>query len=413
MRIFVCCFLLVISLLFSFTPLVKSATSISDIEQYLINAEFEQAETAFATKLEKNPNDDQTRFKLGVVQLMDTTQKLMQSLYRYGLQQNFVTQFFPILRLPVPINPQPKLVTYEDTRQILQNLVDDLTQIKNTLEPIKDAQIKLPLRLGLTRIDFNADGKLAEDESFWKTFSLLTGIPATEQSAQNLAIAFDAGDVIWLRGYCNLLSAIAQVVLAYDESKLFDATAHLVFTQPKTAHPFLVNGRSPSGGFDLDIISDIIAFVHLINFPIAEPERLTAAIENLQAVTALSRQSWQLILAETDDDREWLPNPRQKSVIPNAAVTQSMIDGWLTFLDEADALLTGKKLVPLWRKREVRGVNLNKVFTQPRTFDLVLWEQGTAATPYLELGKVTDTNTWLRLLEVFRGQFFQFAAWFN
>ncbi|MBD2435478.1 hypothetical protein [Nostoc sp. FACHB-110] len=413
MRIFVCCFLLVISLLFSFTPLVKSATSVSDIEQYLSNAEFEQAETAFATKLEKDSNDDETRFKLGVVQLMGTTQKLMQSLYRYGLQQNFVTQFFPILRLPVPINPQPESVTYEDTRQILQNLVNDLTKIKNTLEPIKDAQVKLPLRLGLTRIDFNADGKLAEDESFWKTFSLLTGIPATEKSAQNLAIAFDAGDVIWLRGYCNLLSAIAQVVLAYDESKLFDATAHLVFTQPKTAYPFLINGRNPSGGFDLDIISDIIAFVHLINFPVAEPERLTAAVENLQAVTALSRQSWQLILAETDDDREWLPNPRQKSVIPNAAVTQSMIDGWLTFLDEADALLTGKKLVPFWRKREVRGINLNKVFTQPRTFDLVLWGQGTAAAPYLELGKVTDTNTWLRLLEVFRGQFFEFAAWFN
>jgi hypothetical protein len=413
MRLFVCSLLLILSLLFSFTPLVKSATPPSDIEQYLINAQFQQAEVAFVAKLQENANDDQTRFKLGVVKLMGATQRLMQSLYRYGLQQNSVTQFFPILRLPVPINPKPQLVTYQDARKILQELLNDLTQITDTLEPIKDNQVKLPLRIGLTRFDFNADGKLTEEESFWKTFSLLTGIPATEKSAQNLAIAFDAGDVIWLKGYCNLLSAIAQVVLAYDETKLFDSTAHLVFAKPQTTYPFLVNSTSASAGFDFNIISDIVAFVHLINFPVAEPKRLTAAIQNLQTVTALSRQSWQLILAETDNDREWLPNPRQKSIIPNAVVTQPMIDSWLTFLNEADALLTGKKLVPFWRKREVRGINLNKVFTQPRNFDLVLWVQGTAAAPYLELGKLTQTNTWLRLLEVFRGQFFQFAAWFN
>ncbi|WP_253274551.1 hypothetical protein [Nostoc sp. PCC 7107] len=402
-----------ISLLFSFTPLVKSATPPSEIEQYLINAQFQQGEEAFLAKLQENADDDQTRFKLGVVQLMGATQKLMQSLYRYGLQQNVLTQFFPILRLPVPTNPTPQPITYQDARKILEDLLNDLTQVKDTLEPIKDNQVKLPLRIGLTRLDFNADGKLEEDESFWKTFSLLTGIPATEKAAQNLAIAFDAGDVIWLKGYCNLLSAIAQVVLAYDESKLFDSTAHLVFAQPKTAYPFLVEGRTASGGFDFDIIADIVAFVHLINFPLTEPERLTTAIQNFQTVTALSRQSWKLILAETDNDREWLPNPQQKGVIPNAVVTQPMIDSWLTFLDEADTLLTGKKLIPFWRKREVRGINLNKVFTQPSNFDLVLWAQGTGAASYLELGRVTDTNTWVRLLEVFRGQFFQFAAWFN
>ncbi|MEO0970116.1 MAG: hypothetical protein AAFX80_17740 [Cyanobacteria bacterium J06639_18] len=41
---------------------------------------------------------------------------------------------------------------------------------------------------------------------------------------------------------------------------------------------------------------------------------LTTALQNLQTVTALSRQSWKLILAETDNDREWLPNPKQISL---------------------------------------------------------------------------------------------------
>ncbi|QSJ16061.1 hypothetical protein JYQ62_30520 [Nostoc sp. UHCC 0702] len=412
MRLFICTFLLILALAFPLAPLVKSATPSSDIEQYLINAQFQPGQEALVAKLQQNENDDNTRFALGVVQLMGAAEKLMQSLYRYGLQQNGITQFFPILRLPVPINPQPQPVTYNDTRNILQELLNGLTQVKDTLEPIKDNKVKLPLRIGLTRMDFNANGKLEENESFWKTFSLLTGIQATEKAAQNFAIAFDAGDVVWLKGYCNLLSAIAQVVLAYDESKLFDSTAHLIFAKPQTPYGFLANGTGVFGWDNIDI-SDIVAFIHLINFPAVEPERLTLALENLQSVTALSRESWKLILAETDNDREWLPNPRQKAVIPNAVVTQPMIDGWLSFLNETDTLLTGKKLVPFWRKREVRSINLNRVFTKPSEFDLVLWVQGTAAAPYLEFGKQTNADTWRQLLQVFRGQFFQFAAWFN
>jgi hypothetical protein len=411
MRLFVCIFLLIVTLAFPLAREVNSAPPISPVEQYLIQAKFKEGQAAMNAKLQKNPNDDNARFGLGVLQLMGGTERLMQSLYRYGLQQNGITQFFPILRLPVPVNPQPQPVSYTDARNILQNLLNDLTEVKNTLEPIKDNKVKLPLRIGLTRMDFNANGKLEPNESFWKTLSLLTGIRATEKAAQNFAIAFDAGDVVWLRGYSNLLSAITQVVLAHDESKLFDSAAHLVFAKPQTPYPFLAGtGAFNWGNID---ISDIVAFIHLINFPVVEPQRLTAALQHLQAVTALSRQSWKLILAETDNDREWLPNPRQKGVIPNAAVTQPMIDSWISFTNEADALLTGKKLVPFWRQREARGINLNKVFTQPNSFDLVLWVQGTAAAPYLETGTKTDASVWQRLMQVFRGQLFEFGAWFN
>ncbi len=144
-----------------------------------------------------------------------------------------------------------------------------------------------------------------------------------------------------------------------------------------------------------------------------EPARMAKALQHFQAVTVLSRQSWKLILAETDRDREWLPNPNQTAVIPNVRVTQPMVESWLAFLDEADDLLAGKKLVPFWRSGEARGVNLNQVFTQPRRTDVVLWIQGTAAAPYLELSKVTQPQLWQRLRETFGGQLFGFAAWFN
>ena len=40
------------------------------------------------------------------------------------------------------------------------------------------------LRIGVTQMDFNADGKLEANKSFWKTFSLLTGIRAIETTAR-------------------------------------------------------------------------------------------------------------------------------------------------------------------------------------------------------------------------------------
>ena len=60
----------------------------------------------------------------------------------------------------------------------------------------------------------------------------------------------------------------------------------------------------------------------------------------------LSRLSWKEILAETDDDREWVPAPKQTSrAIAALPVTQEIVDGWLAVLDDIDAVLDGRKLI--------------------------------------------------------------------
>ena len=60
-----------------------------------------------------------------------------------------------------------------------------------------------------------------------------------------------------------------------------------------------------------------------------------------------------------------------------------------------------------------RGINIRKVFTEPREFDLVLWVQGSGASPYLERGPMTKPEFWRRLMGTFRGNFIGFAIWFN
>ncbi len=125
-------------------------------------------------------------------------------------------------------------------------------------------------------------------------------------------IGFDTADVYWLRGYCHLLSALCEVALAHDGQKLFDHTAQLFFMNPETPYGFLGRGRQEF----TDRILDFIALIHLTNLPVVEPKRMTSALDHLEQVIALSRQNWQAILAETDDDHEWIPNPKQKGVVP-------------------------------------------------------------------------------------------------
>jgi hypothetical protein len=140
---------------------------------------------------------------------------------------------------------------------------------------------------------------------------------------------------------------------------------------------------------------------------------MAAALHHLEAVAAQSKESWKWIMAETDDDREWIPNPRQTGVIPGVRVTEEMVTAWTDAMSEAEKLLSGELLIPFWRSDDGRGVKLRKVFLEPRKLDLVLWVQGTAAAPYLEKGNLTKSEAFTELPTVFGDHFPGFAVWFN
>ena len=160
-------------------------------------------------------------------------------------------------------------------------------------------------------------------------------------------------------------------------------------------------------------ILDAIAMIHVLRLPVKEPARMKAALAHLESMIALSRESWKSILAETDNDHEWVPNPTPAERVAGRRGQRQhgrCLDD-LPRRGRGDP--AGEEARPLLAHGEERGVNLRRVFTEPRTFDLVLWVQGTAATPYLEKGPLTKPETWRRLQNVFRGEFIGFAFWFN
>ena len=333
-------------------------------------------------------------------------ERLGQSLYRYGLRdQAFLGQFVPIVRLPFSGNPHPETLSYEKSRAIVQAWIADFEKAETTLAPIADPGVALPVELNLVRLDVAGDGT-----KMMSVVEIVTRLMNRQPGQHAMLVRFDRADVAWLRGYCHLLEALGEILLAHDGRELFEHTGQVFFTSVETPYKFLL--AKPNGENEFwASIPDMIAVIHLLRLPVIEPARMQAALGHLQQMLAMSRETWKFVLAETDDDHEWIPNPKQKSVV-GIPVTQQMVDGWLGFLDEADALLAGKRLIPFWRN-SAKGVNLRRVFTQPRTFDAVLWFQGTAAVPYLEEGPKTRPDVWERLWRAFEGDLFLFAAWFN
>lgn len=396
--------------------LAQSARDLALVDPYLATGRLSEGETALKLRLQTHPDDDSARFGLGTLQFFQAIETLSQSLYRYGVKAQVGRQFaIPFLRLPIPRNPDPETLSYEQLRAIFAQLNADLAKVEATLSEIESESVKMPIRFGAIRLDLDGDGTASEEERFWRIYTQYNRqAESLDADLKAFVIGFDKGDVHWLRGYAHLLGAMTDAILAHDTRELFERAAHLFFARVESPHDQL---QSPSEesmqmGMQPTNTADLIAAAHLMRFEPVEPDRMRSALGHLEGAIAQSRQSWDSILAETDSDREWIPNPNQESVVP-VQVSEEMVEAWQVFLEEAEALLAGRKLVPHWRVRDGRGVNLRRVFAEPTTLDAVLWVQGSAATPYLETGELTQPEVWGRLQQVFRGNFIGFAIWFN
>jgi hypothetical protein len=343
------------------------------------------------------------------VQTLRGAEGLVQGLHRYGLEPRWTSEL-PVVRLPVPENPHPEALTNEAFRALVAEFAADLSKVEETLAQVDAEEVKLPVRPGAYRLDFDGDGEATDEELLWRIFFRLTGATVRAEDAGQFVIAMDKADAHWLRGYCHLLAAMCEMYLAHDTQNLHDRAAQFFFPEAKVAYPF--EPPAARNGW-MDPLLDGIAFVHVINLPVSEPERMKAAHSHLLAMVDESRANFAATQAETDDDREWIPSPTQQNVaLPRARITPEMVAGWHAVLDEWEKILKGEKLVPFWRGGE-KGVNVRRVFEEPTTFDLVLWVQGSAAAPYLEEGEVTSREFWWDIQRGFQGQFFWFAVWVN
>ena len=84
--------------------------------------------------------------------------------------------------------------------------------------------------------------KVAED--LRDAHDVIAGIEDDDLPA-DATVAFDLGDAIWMRGYCNVLMSLADFLLSYDWHEGFEASFQEFF--PHAGLPFaaeLIGGRS-------------------------------------------------------------------------------------------------------------------------------------------------------------------------
>jgi hypothetical protein len=372
--------------------------------------------TALEQVVAADPADQEARFGLGMLRFTRAVEHLGQGFYRYGLQVPHGIMV-PLLRLPVPVNPQPEPMSYEDFRALLQIFTDDLALAEASLSGIDENGVALVVDLLQVRLDMTANGKPGEDETLARILGVIGGARGQPAApAPSLEVKFDAGDAVWLRGYTHVLMALDEFLLAHDFRSTFDAVFHRFFARPQTPLAVALAAPPPPdglvGGFpDGVLLADAVALIHTVNWPVVEPARMGRARTHLLAMIDLSRRSWTLIDAETGDDREWIPNPRQKNAALGMSVNERQLAAWSQVLDEAEAILKGRTLIPHWRFK--RGLDLRKFFDEPQNFDLVMLLTGAGAVPYLADGEITSSERWTEITRAFEGSFFSYAMWFN
>jgi len=401
---------------------------------------------------------------LGAARFAAAVEGLIQGLHRYGLASEFSNAplqmaGLPFLRLPAPENPAPETVTYAGLRALLVDFAAGLDAARAALEGVPaqapDAATQLPLDLATVRLDLDGDGD--PDGSLIDLMARVAG-PAGAFGAipERFAADFDAADAAWLAAYSHLLGGLAEILLAHDWEASFDATFAGLFPRsfphdtaiarqarerreafaslgplptppacarweddPVCAALWLEFESDPAIGMAAMLgmegryasIADLVAFVHLLRWPVAEPARMAAALAHLEGMATMSRETARRIAAETDDRAEWIPAPGQSGVVAGLPIDETTVVAWMGVLDEIDEILAGRLLVPHWRFEQ--GVNLRRMFLEPGALDLVLILQGAGVEPYLEPGPVADARTWEALSGAFGGRFLPYAIWLN
>jgi hypothetical protein len=361
------------------------------------------------------PKGNAERFSLAVLQALDGLQQFGTGISKLGIDTEMARDL-PFLRTATP-KQQPAastdVATPEKVAGLFLKLKASLQQANATLAAMNEEPFVVEVNFSQARMDLNGDGTVATNEMLLASLGRPLGMRSGAPAGADIVIRFDSADAVWLKGYTHFLTGLLDILTAYDWMPVWSQCAHVIFRNPQPLSPLVQGvGNGDKRSRDMTKIADLIAGLHEMRLELVRKDGLRHARDEFRSMIACSRVCWQRVLAETDNDHEWLPSPSQTGP-GGAKITSQQIEGWQQVLDEMDAVLTGKKLLPHWRLSAGRGINVDKMVNAPPRFDPVLLIQGAAFIPYIEEGTVSDQARWRTLMQPFGPGFAMFAIWSN
>ncbi|MEM9814081.1 MAG: hypothetical protein AAF913_15595 [Pseudomonadota bacterium] len=290
----------------------------------------------------------------------------------------------PMLRVPLPTNAEAEAFAPGDIAALFEGLAADMEAARAPLEGMSDP---VGLTLDLADLWFDIDG----DGTRHPTETIASFLPQGQETS--LVVRFDTADRDWLIAYTHLLSATADLVLAFDPT---DAIAEVV-ADSAALQAFEVRPED-RWSEEFRPALDYIAIVRDTLDQQPDPERIARARTHMMEMIARNRAFWAAVDAETDDAAEWIPSATQTSAL-GLAVAPEAGARWQSVLDELEAILEGQKLIrhPLVPGA---GINIAAYAADPRPVDIVAWLHGRGALPYLEAGEMASDGAWRRFTEV-------------
>ena len=368
--------------------------------------------TATETRLAALPSPtDEERFALGGVQFLRAVEGSFQDRWHYGMTDR--TGMLPLLRLPLSDNPNPAAFDPAAIVGIFAHAADRLDASKVNLMAIPGtSDVSLEIALDDIWFDVDSSGSRSQGEGIADILgtAVMGGMDDSAAAPMPLpTIRFDVADAAWLAAYADLLGGVAATVRAYDPTepitRVMSARDTMEALGPVQGDPFFGGSMKPD-------VFDMIAMILATLNQTPDSGQMAAAQQHFLAMVAENRQFWSRVASEKDNDREWLPSDSQQSAL-GIEVPQGTGAAWMILLSDFEAVMKGEKLVPYWRVGAPAGINVGRMFTDPRPIDLAGWVQGWDALPYLEKGPLVSNESADAFDAMTNGQAMLFALYLN
>jgi hypothetical protein len=353
-------------------------------EQVILEGDYFRPAQQYQAYLRSNPGDTQARGEMGIVQALDALEFFSQGMLR-------VSNSSARLWLPSDWEIQEESWDYPQFTAFLQTFSDKLSASQKTLAQVRQGNLRIPFVLPTAAFDFTGDGLIQKNERLLGLLGEFDLEDISPEEIQRLTFYLDLSDVVWLEGYVSLLKAWVELALWYDLSDLY----YQFF-------PTFFQVKYPQGWRAVDLSNYTIA--------LRDPGKGKVAQQDFLRMFQLGQDLWDYVLAETDDDKEWISGPGQTSPFEDFGSDPALIEAWKKTLSLWSKVLRGIYLVEI---EEGLGLNLHLLLTEPKPIPTDFARFEAFLMSYAGTGAILDGDELLAEMDAFGSVGWLFGLWAN